>query len=190
MHLIVNSFMLLALASAAMVIFARGAIHSALALILCLCTTAGIWLLLESEFLALILILVYVGAVLVLFLFIIMMLDVEAAALKARLRYTIFGSGFAVAIGLLLYSTVTYNPESLLAKESAVYYAVPNIKSIAQLIFTRFILHFEIAGIILLAAMVAAITLLYQGRRKRQAQDIAKQLKAKPRNRIMLVDGI
>jgi len=179
--------------SALMVVAAKNPVRAVLNLILCFISTAAIWLLLDAEFLALALVLVYVGAVMVLFLFVVMMLDIDFASIKAKFtRWLPVRVLLVLAVMITLVSII--QGTKLAAKPDAAvlaYAAGPsNIALLGELVFTKYLLQFEIAGVLLLVAIIAAIALIYRGPRNRKLQSIAKQLKADPKQRLRLVDEL
>lgn len=176
--------------SALMVVSSKHSVKAALFLVLSFASAAAIWLLLEAEFLAISLIVVYVGAVMVLLLFVVMMLDVDYAALRQgfvkKLPLALIVSAIFLAV---LYGFITSGQFSSEA------YPVPqakgaeysNIKELGRVLYDEYFIAFEIAAIILLVAIVAAIALTFRGRRNRKTQNIAKQLKASKSNRLKVV---
>lgn len=175
-------------ASALCVITARNPVYSVLFLVLSFFSAACIWLLLEAEFLAIVLVLVYVGAVMVLFLFVVMMLDINLTKLKAGfIRYLPVGVLVALAMAAQLFILIwTRGLESqvlvydLEANESST-------RALGEWLFTRYLYPFEIAGIILLVAIVAAIALTHRRRPETKYQDPSVQVKIKRDERIRLV---
>ena len=175
-------------ASALCVITARNPVYSVLFLVLSFFSAACIWLLLEAEFLAIVLVLVYVGAVMVLFLFVVMMLDINLTKLKAGfIRYLPVGVLVALAMAAQLFIVIwTRGLESqvlvydLEANESST-------RALGEWLFTRYLYPFEIAGIILLVAIVAAIALTHRRRPETKYQDPSVQVKIKRDERIRLV---
>ena len=152
----------LALAAAFLVIVVRNPVHAALSLILCFFASAGLWLLLEAEFLAIVLVLVYVGAVMVLFMFVVMMLDINLAEIrKGFLKYLALAL-VVVAPMILVIGTVASSSYFDLPKYSAAVKHVAdhnNTYEIGKELFTKYVWPFEIAAVILLVAIVAAIAL-------------------------------
>src|SRR5512135_3671481 len=150
------------------VITARNPVHAALFLVLAFFTAAGLWMLLEAEFLAITLVLVYVGAVMVLFLFVVMMLDVNFEKLRERFRSYI---PVAAVVGILVLIEMAlvivggfFAPGSPAPPEAPAAYS--NTKTLGMLIYTQYAYPFEIAGFILLVAIVAAIALTHRRRRQ------------------------
>ena len=147
------------------VITARNPVYSALGLVMCFITSAAIWLLLEAEFLAVVLVLVYVGAVMVLFLFVIMLVRVNAAVPQMRFRMqklvalaVVFALGFEVLV--ILFSADKLPGEGLFVQEIAGAGKLPpNSEALARSLFTTYSLPFEMAGVLLLVAIVGAVVM-------------------------------
>ena len=170
------------------VITNRNPVHSALWLVLSFFTAAGLWLLLQAEFLAITLVLVYVGAVMVLFLFVVMMLDVNYDSLRAQFRsYIPLGAtvGVLVVVEMALVLLGSY------AKPVAVPVVDPpkggNTRALGMLLYTDYVYTFEIAAVILLVAIIAAIALTHRQRRETRYQDPGQQVKVRPRDRLRIV---
>jgi NADH-quinone oxidoreductase subunit J len=174
------------------VIVSRNPVYSALSLVLCFVTSAAIWLLIEAEFLAVVLILVYVGAVMVLFLFVVMMLDINLDEL--RRGFTRFAwLGWAVA-GLVIFEIlsvvwarsgglgidVTKGPADTAADYS-------NTLELGRTLYTKYVYPFELAAVLLLVAIVAAIALTLRSRAGHKVQDISKQVAVKASDRVRVV---
>jgi NADH-quinone oxidoreductase subunit J len=181
-------FAVLAIASATMVIVARNPVHAVLFLILTFFNAAGLFILLGAEFLAMLLVIVYVGAVAVLFLFVVMMLDIDFAEMRAGFSRNA-PLGLAVAVVLLaelLLAVGAYNAGGITlgtADGSAMQAAdTSNIEALGALLYGRYIVLFEIAGIILLVAMIGAIVLTFQPPKPgaRARQDVGKQIRRRP----------
>lgn len=182
----------IALLGACMVIVAKNPVRAVLSLIMTFIATAGTWLLLEAEFLAMTLVVVYVGAVMVLFLFVVMMLDIKFATLKARFTKLLpLGITVAIAVMLLLLNVADKDHFTLSERGIPLAFVdgVSNSTLLGELVFTKYLLQFEIAGVILLVAIIAAIALIYRGPRNRKQQNISAQVAVKSSNRIRLVDG-
>ncbi|HSX20472.1 MAG TPA: NADH-quinone oxidoreductase subunit J [Gammaproteobacteria bacterium] len=181
-----------AIFASALCISAKNPIRAVLSLIATFLATAVCWLMLEAEFLAATLVLVYVGAVMVLFLFVVMMLDIGPATLRARFTRW-FPIGVALAAGLFaaIYAILRKAAGTLTAHENLLSYAaeVSNTEMLGKLVFTNYLLQFEVAGIILLVAIIAAIGLIYRGPQARKVQRIAEQVAVDPKMRVRLVDG-
>ncbi len=172
------------------VVFSRNPVHSVMFLVLTFFQAAVLWLMAEAEFLAIILVLVYVGAVMVLFLFVIMMLEVNVEAAKRGLtRY----APLAIAIALVmvveliqlvwLKSTAGANPGLFGANPEG----YDNTKALGAVLYTEHVYAFEIAAVILLVAMVAAITLTMRKRPGLKLQNIPAQVAVRAKDRIRVV---
>jgi NADH-quinone oxidoreductase subunit J len=172
------------------VIVSRNPVYSALSLVLCFVTSAAIWLLIEAEFLAIVLVLVYVGAVMVLFLFVVMMLDIDLEQLRAGFtRFAWLGSMVAAVIVLEIAGVVltrrlgidvTHGAATLPANYS-------NTQELGALLYSKYAYPFEIAAMVLLVAIVAAIALTLRHRPNLKAQDIGRQVAARASERVRLV---
>jgi len=171
-----------ACASAFMVIAARNPVHSVLFLILTFVNAAGLFLLAGAEFLAMILIVVYVGAVAVLFLFVVMMLDVDFAELRQGfLQYlpvgALVGIIFLVELVLVL-GTWAVAPEATKAIQAPIppLDQVTNTEAIGRVLYTTYVHYFQLAGIVLLVAMVGAIVLTLRHKENVKRQDVGRQI--------------
>ncbi len=179
-------------AFAALLVFAalrvvtdRNPVHAALYLILSFFSASAIWMLLKAEFLAIVLVLVYVGAVMVLFLFVVMMLDIDMAALRAGMwRHLPFaatiGIVIAVEIGAVLFNAFVNQPEAAAAN-------IGDTRELGKLIYTQYLYAFEIAALILLAAMVAAVALTLRRRKDSKYFDPGLAVKTRRDDRIRIV---
>jgi NADH-quinone oxidoreductase subunit J len=179
----------MAVFAALRVITSRNPVHAALFLVLTFFSMAGIWLLLEAEFLALTLILVYVGAVMVLFLFVVMMLDINLEQLRVGFwRWFPFAAVLAVILlvemVMVLGSSQTAGTGAQVAQHAANY---SNTKEIGRLIYTEYIYAFELAAVLLLVAIVAAIALTHRHRVGTKSQVQAEQVRVKRNDRVRLV---
>lgn len=176
--------------AAVLVVSLRNPVFCALSLVLAFFTSAGIWILLEAEFLALTLILVYVGAVMVLFLFVVMMLDINLAVLREGFaRYLPFGLG--VAIILMAQLALIVGPEQFglesMPKPEPHEAGYSNTKEIGSVLYTVYLYPFEIAAVILVVAIVAAISLTLRHRPKKQTMSIEEQVKVRRNDRVRMV---
>ncbi|HUL46384.1 MAG TPA: NADH-quinone oxidoreductase subunit J [Steroidobacteraceae bacterium] len=173
------------------VISARNPVYSALALVLCFITSAAIWLLIEAEFLAVVLVLVYVGAVMVLFLFVVMMLDINLAELRqgfTRFAWLGWLTALAVIVEIVgvvwarggLGLDVSRGP----APEPAGY---SNTLALGSVLYTRYAYPLELAAVLLLVAIVAAISLTMRHRAGLKHQDISRQVAVRREDRVRLV---
>ncbi|MDT8409739.1 MAG: NADH-quinone oxidoreductase subunit J [Wenzhouxiangellaceae bacterium] len=174
--------------SALSVVTARNPIYSVLFLVLSFFSAACIWLLLEAEFLAITLVLVYVGAVMVLFLFVVMMLDINLEKLKAGFaRYLPVGLLVALAMAAQLFLLIWSRGRNSQVLEFTSSEAAGNTQLLGELLFTDYIYPFEIAGFILLVAIVAAISLTHRRRPETKYQDPARQVEVRREERVRVV---
>ncbi len=172
------------------VIFSRNPVHAAMFLVLTFFQSAVLWLLAEAEFLAIVLVLVYVGAVMVLFLFVVMMLDIEIEQERDRLtRYAPFGLLVAALIVVELVQVIWLRGRS----DAGIggFQPTPdgysNTEALGAVLYTEHVYAFEIAAVILLVAIVAAITLTMRKRPGLKVQNIAKQVAVKAKDRLRIV---
>ena len=177
------------LASALAVILVRNPVQAALFLVLAFVTAAGLWLLLYAEFLALTLILVYVGAVMVLFLFVVMMLDINLDVLREGFWGNL---PLAALVGILMAGEMVLLLMRGFAGETVVSPGAPppgfsNTRALGQVIYTDYVFAFEIAAVILLVAIIAAIALTLRKRKDSRSQDPAEQVKARREERVRLI---
>lgn len=190
--LLLWGFASIALLAACSVIIAKNPVRAVLSLIVTFLATAVTWLTLDAEFLALTLVLVYVGAVLVLFLFVVMMLDINFATTSARFtRWLPIGLLLALGLFFALASVLYTIPGQIPANAPLLAYGQEssNTQALGNLVFTQYLLQFELAGIILLIAIIAAISLIYRGPQRRKVQNIAAQVQVIGSQRVHLVDG-
>ena len=177
------------LVAAALVVITRNPVHAALWLVLSFFSAAGVWLLLQAEFLAIVLVLVYVGAVMVLFLFVVMMLDVNFDKLRERFKSYI---PVAVTVGILvLFEMMLVLAGGYLGGQTAPPPAAAgysNTKALGLQIYTDYAYPFEIAGMILLVAIIAAIALTHRRRRETKYQNPAKQVHVRRNDRLRVLD--
>ena len=173
------------------VIVARNPVYSALALVLCFITSAAIWLLIEAEFLAVVLVLVYVGAVMVLFLFVVMMLDINMAELrKGFTRFAWLGWLTALAVIAEIAGVVWargglgLDVRGGVVPQPATY---SNTLALGSVLYTRYAYAFELAAVLLLVAIVAAISLTMRRRAGLKHQDINRQVAVRREERVRLV---
>lgn len=173
--------------SAAAVVTVRNPIYSALFLILAFFSSAATWVLLEAEFLGVVLVLVYVGAVMVLFLFVIMMLDIQIDTLKEGfIRYLPVGLLVAVAVATEMILVMKSDVFKVDIPDS-VPLSVNNIKALGEVLYTEYVYPFEIAAIILVVAIIAAIVLALRRRKGVKKQDPSKQVKVRKQDRLRVV---
>ena len=172
------------------VITARNPVHCALFLVAAFLNSAVIWLLLEAEFLAVTLVVVYVGAVMVLWLFVVMMMDIDLARLRQGFtRYAPLGALVAlvvvVQIGIVVY--VKQLGLDLSATPAPKPEGYSNTLELGKLLYTEYLYPLEIASVILLVAIVAAITLTMRERPGQKVQDISRQVAARAKDRVRIV---
>ena len=183
-------FATLVIASGVMTIGSRNPVHSVLWLILAFFNAAGLFLLIGAEFLAFLLVIVYVGAVAVLFLFVVMMLDVDFAALRAGIaRYWPLGFGLAlVLIAEIGAAVLAWNAGGIqiAARAAPIAPAASNIEALGLLLYTRYLLIFEVAGLVLLVAMVGAIVLTRRRRSDVRPQKVSSQVRRRPDEAVRL----
>jgi NADH-quinone oxidoreductase subunit J len=186
-------FSVLLLLCAAMVVSARNPVHSVLFLIVAFFNAAGLFLIAGAEFLALILVIVYVGAVAVLFLFVVMMLDIDFVQLRSGFqRYLPVGA----TVGALLLAELVFvmagwqfHPSVPQLRFAPAPTDVPNTVALGRLIYTKYILLFQTAGLILLVAMIGAIVLTLRERRRSRHQVIRVQTGRDPKETLELVQA-
>jgi len=181
-------FAAILLGAALRVITARNPVHAALALVLAFFTAAGIWLLLRAEFLAITLLLVYVGAVMVLFLFVVMMLDINLERLREGFWKNL---PMAVVVGGIMAFELVAMLASRHFGTATHTRVVPagysNTRELGRVLYTQYVYAFEIAAVILLVAIIAAIALTLRRRKDTKALEAAVQLAARPKERVRLV---
>jgi NADH-quinone oxidoreductase subunit J len=171
------------------VVTTRNPVHAALWLVLSFFSAAGIWLLLQAEFLAIALVLVYVGAVMVLFLFVVMMLDVNFEKMRERFRSYIpvaatVGILVLVEMALVILGSYLGRPSAAPPAAGATY---SNTKALGRLLYTDYAYPFEIAGFILLVAIVAAIALTHRRRRETKYQSPGAQIRVRREDRLRII---
>jgi len=179
-------FATLTIASAIAVIFARNPVHSVLWLIVSFFNAAGLMLLLGAEFIAMLVVIVYVGAVAVLFLFVVMMLDIDFAQLRSGFTRNL---PFGIIIALVLLAEIivavsAWRAGPALSGRQVPAATQPNIEALGQLLYSRYLFPFEIAGLILLVAMIGAIVLTHRSRRDTRPQNVSKQIARRPADAI------
>ena len=176
--------------SAGAVITVRNPVHAALFLVLAFFTTAALWILLEAEFLAITLVLVYVGAVMVLFLFVVMMLDINTAALREGFaRYLPVGllvAGLIITVMVLAVGGEHFGLDKFAAPDRLPADA-NNTRMLGEQLYTVYVYPFELAAVILLVAIVAAIALTLRRRPGSRYQDIDKQVKVQRNERLRVI---
>jgi NADH-quinone oxidoreductase subunit J len=188
------AFAIVTVVAGALVTISRNPVHSVLWLILAFMSSAGLFVLLGAEFVAMLLIIVYVGAVAVLFLFVVMMLDVDFTELKGEMAKYM---PLALLIGVILIMQLTLGvgawvqADGALGLRQAVTPAIPeveNTRALGLLIYDKYILLFQLAGMILLVAMIGAILLTLRHRRDIKRQNVLHQMWRDPAKAMELVD--
>ena len=175
-------FATLTIASSIAVIFARNPVHSVLWLIVAFFNAAGLMLLVGAEFIAMLVVIVYVGAVAVLFLFVVMMLNIDFATLRSGFTKNMpFGLIVAlVLLGEMVVAVAAWQHGAGITNAAPPPTVVPNIVAIGELLYTRYLFPFELAGLVLLVAMIGAIVLTHRSRPDSRNQDVSKQIARKP----------
>ena len=171
------------------VVTLRNPVHAALHLVLAFFSASGVWILLQAEFLAIALVLVYVGAVMVLFLFVVMMLDINLDRLREGFwSYLPLGSIIAllmvIEMGLVLAGTYFRWFEQDLPQAEA---GFSNVKAVGRLLFTEYVYPFELASVILLVGIVAAVALTLRGKRKSKSVSPSQQVFVKAKDRVRVL---
>jgi NADH-quinone oxidoreductase subunit J len=185
-------FSLSAIAGGLMTVISRNPVHSVLWLILAFLSSAGLFVLLGAEFLAMLLIIVYVGAVAVLFLFVVMMLDVDFSTLKAEMASYL---PLALLIGVVLimqlsvaFGVWSYADTALSAREALTNSTDQNTYAIGMILYDKYFILFQLAGLILLVSMIGAIVLTLRHRKNVKRQDILAQIYRDPNDALEVVD--
>jgi NADH-quinone oxidoreductase subunit J len=183
-------FAALLLGAAVGVISARNPVHAVLFLVLAFVQSAALWLLLEAEFLAIVLVLVYVGAVMVLFLFVVMMLDINVARVREGFtRYLPVGAAMALVVVAEIAYVVWFKGQgvAMMATPAPHPAGYSNTKELGAVLYTENVYAFELAAMILLLAIVAAITLTMRRRPGLKVQNISAQVSVRSKDRVRLV---
>jgi NADH-quinone oxidoreductase subunit J len=190
-ELVFYAFSLVMVFAAVAVVSVRNPVYAVLFLVLAFFSAAAIWLLLEAEFLAIILVVVYVGAVMVLFLFVVMMLDINLVPLKEGfIRYlpvaALVALAMAVELLMVLWSRGRFGADMFPVPQprSADY---SNTRELGELLYTNYLLPFEVAGVILLVAIIAAVALTLRTRPGIKTQDPAAQVRIRRDESVRLV---
>jgi NADH-quinone oxidoreductase subunit J len=189
-QLIFYVFSAMLLFAATMVITVRNPVKAALSLVLTFVSAAGLWMLLEAEFLAIVLVLVYVGAVMVLFLFVVMMLDINVARMREGFaEYLPYGGLIAVllVIEMAIIISVGHFGTERMPEPAPLPAGHSNTRELGRVLYTQYAFPFEIAALILLVAIVAAIALTLRKRKDTKYQDPAQQVNVRREDRVRLV---
>jgi NADH-quinone oxidoreductase subunit J len=181
-------FAALVIASGALTILARNPVHSVLWLILAFFNAAGLMVIVGAEFIAMLLVIVYVGAVAVLFLFVVMMLDIDFAQLRSGFTRNLpFGIIIAfVLLAEIILAVSAWRAGPALSGAAPREAIEPNIVGLGQVLYSRFLFPFEIAGLILLVAMIGAIVLTHRSRGDVRGQKISRQVDRRPEDAVRL----
>jgi NADH-quinone oxidoreductase subunit J len=170
------------------VVTSRNPVHAVLWLVLSFFTAAAHWLMLRAEFLAIVLVLVYVGAVMVLFLFVVMMLDINFDSLRKEFR-SYLPVGATVGVLVLVEMALTLAGAAVTAPAAGgAPVAGSNTKALGGLVYTEYVYPFEIAAVILLVAIIAAIALTHRKRRETKYQDPSMQVKVRRGDRLRILN--
>ena len=176
--------------SAIRVITARNPVHAALFLVLAFFCASGLWMLLKAEFLSLALILVYVGAVMVLFLFVVMMLDLDLEHLRRDFKKFLpiaFLMGVVIVLVLSIVLIRSFIGTNMPVQAVPEEIAANNTQALGKLIFVDYVYAFEVAGVILLVAIIAAVALTLRNRKDAKSQNIAEQVSVRSADRMRIV---
>jgi NADH-quinone oxidoreductase subunit J len=172
------------------VVTSRNPVHGALFLVLSFFTASALWMLLQAEFLSIVLVLVYVGAVMVLFLFVVMMLDLDLDHLRKGFKQfmplaSLVGAVIVAEMAIVLVRGFigTTAPVQALSPELA----ANNTKALGTLLYTTYLFSFEVAGIVLLVAIIAAVALTLRRRKDTKTQNIAEQIRTRSEDRVRMV---
>lgn len=186
-HILFYVFAGLAVIFSVLVITMNNPVRSALALVFVFFSAAGLWLLTETEFLALILVLVYVGAVMTLFLFLVMMINVEIESMSKHFLYYAPLGLFIVA--LIVSMVIKMLPEHLFHVKavSQAQAALSNTAALGSVLYTDYVFAFEIAAVLLLVAIIAAISLAHRSQSRGKRQSIVKQIMTKKEDRLQIL---
>ena len=183
-------FALVAVYAGLRVVTAKNPIHAALYLVLAFFTTAAIWMLLKAEFLAIALVLVYVGAVMVLFLFVVMMVDINFDKLREGFWTNLplaAGVGVVIVLEMAFVLLKTFIVPESAANALVIPPGSSNTRELGRLIYTDYVYAFEVAAVVLLVAIVAAVALNLRTRKDTKTQDPSKQIAVKAADRMRIV---
>lgn len=176
------------LVSALRVVTTRNPVHAALFLVLSFFTAAGIWLLLQAEFLAIVLVLVYVGAVMVLFLFVVMMLDINIDKMREGFWSYLPMAGTIGALMAVEMAMILSNKYFVAAESVSKPANFSDAAALGRVLYTDYLLAFELAAVVLLVAIIAAIALTLRGKRESKSMNPAEQVIVRKKDRLRLVN--
>jgi NADH-quinone oxidoreductase subunit J len=182
-------FAAITVVAALRVVTARNPVHAALFLVLTFFSAAAIWMLLRAEFLAITLVLVYVGAVMVLFLFVVMMVDINLDRMREGFWRNLPVAGFVGALIVLELAAVLWQQFARVSEADAPRLPADydNTKALGSLIYTEYVYPFELAAVLLLVAIVAAIALTLRRRQGVKGQNPSEQVRVKASDRLRIV---
>jgi len=189
-HFLFYVFALVLITAAVMVVSRKNPVQAAMFLILSFVSCAALWLLVEAEFLAIVLVLVYVGAVMVLFLFVIMMLDINTAIVKSSfMQYLPLGLllFFTMLIEMILVMTNQYFSAENFPAPIAKAIDYSNTEALGRILYTEYMYPFEIAAVILVIGIIAAIGLTLRTRKDSKKQNPSKQVLATKADRLKII---
>jgi NADH-quinone oxidoreductase subunit J len=173
-----------AILASLLTVFARNAAKAALFLVWAFFSFASLWILVEAEFLATILILVYVGAVMVLFLFVVKMLNIDKSTLRAKFAGYL-PLGIIISLLVIAEMYLAFSGVEMTAPVKPDDYS--NITELAMSLYTKYVLQFELAAVILLIAIISAISLVHRPSTNRKMQNVANQVAVNPKDRLKIV---
>ncbi len=179
------------LLSALMVVTVPNPVHAALFLIVTFFSAAAIWVMLQAEFLGILLILVYVGAVMILFLFVIMMIHLDANQPRADFKRILPAALVLGAVVVLQMAAVIYNQYNHKmgadVSQTALMLDGSNTRKVGHVLFTDFAFPFELAGLVLLVALISAVAITMRARKDAKAQNLSKQAQTRAKDRLVMV---
>ena len=188
LQIVFYSFASLLVFAALAVVTARNTVYSAMFLVMAFFTCAALWILLQAEFLAIVLVLVYVGAVMVLFLFVVMMLNINHQPLREGfIRYLPIGILIALIAVAEMVIVITRGFGAIKEAKATGMMVTSNTKALGSTLYTDYLYQFEIAAVVLLLAIIAAIVLTLHHQSGTKHQNPGKQVQVKRKNRVRLV---
>ncbi len=183
------SFAAVTVAAAVNMITIRNPIFAALSLVLVFVSSAGLWLLMQAEFLGIVLVLVYVGAVMVMFLFVVMMLDINLEEMRAGFTGPYLWAGLLVAVIMAAELIFVLKGGNFIEVPTVLHpEGYSNTKELGSVLYTEHVYSFEIAAVILLVAIIAAIALTFRRRTGTKHQNISDQVKVQAKDRLKVID--